>query len=419
MWHTNLPDLALAPMAANPTLPFDNQDIRADDGENGVEVAAGAAVTLAEDPSQPSVEAPPVACAVPPTGDVAIASAIECSHCHSPMAKGQSFCKRCGFYPALNMCVEVDAQAEAQAEGVPEPAKSHVEVWKELIPPWGWVLIAGVAVLFVISLAARFMVPTGLPRAIWTYAQFIIGVMVLIAAHIACYMFAIMVNDTLSFIDIILKPFVIWKATLDELPKTIKRVSLGAWGLTAAIFAALVVGGVSYDEIIDWGKVPPRKKLKPTVTVPIDAPPDDKSMEESLEDFKEQAGVGELTDEELQKLKGNRQKMVKCLIIGFTPNRESDFDSLVLAVEEGGKWRYVGVMREGVPVEVRSQLNQRMRTIRRSSPVVPCDVKAIWLEPKLMCTVWYEEWGADERLIRPFFDKLQPDFVLKKQEPTP
>jgi hypothetical protein len=336
------------------------------------------------------------------------------------MAKGQSFCKRCGFYPALNMCIEVDvqAEAEAEAEGVPEPAKSHLEVWKSLIPPWGWTLIAGVAVLLAISLAARFIVPEGPPRAIWTYSQFILGVIALIAAHVACYMFAIMVNDTLSFVDIILKPVVIWKATLDELPKTLKRVALGGWGLTAALFAAFVVGGVRYDEIIDWGKVPPKKKRKPAVIVPIDAPPDDKSMEESLEEFTDKAGVA-MTDEELQKLRGNRQKMVKCLVIGFTPNRESDFDSLVLAFEEGGKWRYVGVMREGIPVEVRRLLNERMRPLRRSSPVVPCDVKAVWLEPKLMCTVWYEDWTAEQHLKRPFFDKLQPDFVLPKKTASP
>jgi hypothetical protein len=403
-------------MAANPTLPIDDTDIRADDGDNGV--GSAAVMTQAEGASPPAALAVPVACAVPPTGEVAIASSIECSNCHSPMAKGQSFCKRCGFYPALNMCIEVDAAAEAQAEGVAEPAKSHVEIWKSLIPPWGWVLIAGVAVLFAVSLAARFVVPQGMPRAIWTYAQFVIGIIALLAAHVACYMFAIMVNDTLSFVDIILKPIVIWKATIDELPKTIKRVALGGWGLAAALFAALVVGGVKYDEIIDWGKVPPKKKLKPAVTVPIDAPPDDKSMEEAMEDFTDKAGVG-MTDEQLQKLKGNRQKMIKCLIIGFTPNRETDFDSLVLAVEEGAKWRYAGVLREGVPVEVRSLLNERMRSIRRSSPAVPCDVKAIWLEPKLMCTVWYEDWGADQRLLRPFFDKVQPDFVRQTRKDQP
>jgi hypothetical protein len=403
-------------MAANTSFPSDNGDIRDDEAANG---EGGAAVmTLPEEAPPSTGDAPAVACVVPPTGDVAIAGSIECPNCHSPMAKGQSFCKRCGFYPALNMCIEVDAEAEAVAEGAPEPAKSHVEVWKSLIPPWGWVLIAGVAVLFTVSLAARFVVPAGPPRAIWTYAQFIIGVIAFIWAHVACYMFAIMVNDTLSFVDIILKPVVIWKATLDELPKTLKRVALGGWGLTAALFAAVVVGGVRYDEIIDWGKVPPKKKMKPNVSAPIEAPPDDKSMEEALEEFKDNAGVG-MTDEELQKLRGNRQKMVKCLIIGFTPNRETDFDSLVLAVEEGTKWRYAGVMREGIPVDVRSMLNQRMRSIRRSSPVIPCDVKAIWLEPKLMCTVWYEDWTAEQRLKRPFFDKVQPDFVLKKTTTTP
>jgi hypothetical protein len=401
-------------MAGNTSFPSDDGDIRDDDGANG----AGAAVmTLTEEKPQSAGETPAVATALPPTGDIAIAGAIECSNCHASMAKGQSFCKRCGFYPALNMCVEVDAEAEALAEGAVEPAKSHLEVWKSLIPPWGWTLIAGVAVLLAVSLAARFLVPEGPPRAIWTYAQFIIGVIAFIAAHVACYMFAIMVNDSLSFIDIMLKPVVIWKATIDELPKTLKRVALGGWGVTAAVFAALVVGGVRYDEIIDWGKVPPKKKKKPGVMVPIDAPPEDKSMEEAIEELSDKAGVG-MTDAELQKLKGNRQKMVKCLIIGFTPNRETDFDSLVLAVEEGGKWRYAGVMREGVPIEVRSRLNERMRPIRRSSPVVPCDVKAIWLEPKLMCTVWYEDWNAEQLLKRPFFDKLQPDFVLK-QATTP
>ncbi len=402
-------------MAGNTSFPSDDGDIRDDDGANGAEAAV---LTLPEETPPAASEAPAVAVSLPPVGDIAIAGTIECSNCHAPMAKGQSFCKRCGFYPALNMCVEVDAAAEAQVEGVPEPAKSHIEVWKSLIPPWGWTLIAGVAVLLAISLAARFVVPAGPPRAIWTYAQFFIGVVALIAAHIACYMFAIMVNDTLSFIDIILKPVVIWKATVDELPKTLKRVALGGWGLTAALFAAFVVAGVRYDEIIDWGKVPPKKKLKPNVSVPIEAPPDDKSMEEALDEFTDKAGVG-MTDEELQKLRGNRQKMVRCLIIGYTPNREADFDSLVLAVEEGGKWRYAGVMREGVPIDVRRLFNERMRSLRRSSPVVPCDVKAIWLEPKLMCTVWYEDWNAEQRLMRPFFDKLQPDLVLKKTAAKP
>jgi hypothetical protein len=247
----------------------------------------------------------------------------------------------------------------------------------------------------------------------WTYAQFGAGVFAVIAAHVGCYMFAIMHNDSLSFLDIVLKPFVIWMATLQELPASFKRVALGVWGFAAALFAAVVVAGVQYDEIIDWGKVPP-KKAKKSIAVPIDGPAnDDKSLEEAIDEFGKQAGVspGDGKNSPQQQEKGNRQQMTKCLIIGFTPNRESDFGSLILAVEEGGgKWRFAGIASQGVPIEVRSILNRRMRTLLRPTPVVPCDVKAFWLEPKLMCTVWYEDLTAEGWLRRPQFDKLKPDF---------
>jgi hypothetical protein len=299
---------------------------------------------------------------------------------------------------------------------VAEPARSHLQVWKSLIPRWGWVLIAGVFALFVLSVAARLSVPAGPARAIWTYAQFGIGIVCFIVAHVACYMSAIMVNDTLNFLDIILKPIVIWQVTINELPKSLKRLALGTWGLTGALFAALVVGGVRYDEIIDWGKVPPKKKAKKAIVAPIDAPGDDKSMEEALEDFTDKAGV-EMSAEELARQKANRQKTAKCIIIGFTPHRESDFDSLVLAVEESpGRWRFAGVMNEGFSIEARATLNRRMRQALRPTPAVPCDVKAFWLEPKLMCTVWFEDWTDDRRLKRPFFEKLQPDFQPAKDK---
>src|SRR5918995_977035 len=155
-------DRAIDHMAANLSIPGGDGDIR-DDNTAG---AGGAAVMTAPCGAEVAPldsDAPLPACPIPPTGDVAIAGSIECSNCHSPMAKGQSFCKRCGFYPALNMCVDVDHEAEAQAEGVVQPAKSHLEVWKSLIPPWGWVLIAGTAVLFAVSLAARLVVPEGPP----------------------------------------------------------------------------------------------------------------------------------------------------------------------------------------------------------------------------------------------------------------
>jgi hypothetical protein len=402
-------------MTVNPNSSYDDEDIVDGGNSDGVAVLTS---PLVEDDS--TLEDDAVETAAANSGETAEHGGARCEHCDAPMATGRTFCRRCGFYPALKTFVEVDLEADDETAAVVQPAKSHWEVWKSLIPAWGWALIAGVLVLLAVSIAARLMVPEGRARAIWTYAQYGAGMVAFLAGHIACYMFAIMLDSSLNVLDIILKPFAIWMVTLRELPKSFKRVALGCWGQAAMLFAALVVAGVQYDEIIDWGKVPPKKKPKPNVSAPVDAPADDMTMEEAMDELAKNAGVAPGDEKSQQQEKGDRQKMSRCLIIGFTPNRESDFSSLLLAVDEGGgKWRFAGVVNEGIPIEARSTLNRRLRQIMRSTPVVPCDLQAFWIEPKLMCTVWYEDWTEERQLNRPFFDKPQPDFEPVKKTAAP
>jgi hypothetical protein len=339
-----------------------------------------------------------------------------CVHCGTPMKKGQAWCLRCGYYPVLKTFVELDESEklpEVAADGSTVPAteqapKSTIEVWKNLIPRWGWGLIAGVAVLLVISLAARFAMNPGKPKAIWTWVQFGIGVGAVFIAHFLSYLKAIMVNDSLSFLDLILKPWAIWSVSVHELPKSFRRVALGAWGLSAAMFAALVVGGVKYDEIIDWGKVPPKKKSKPRIKLPIDAPPTDKSMEEALDDFANKAGVapGEEGKDKEQLLAEKRQNSINCVIIGFMPHRENDFHALVLAAEPEGKLRWVGMVSSGIPPDVRYKLNRQLRQSLRSTPAVRCNLEAFWVEPEIKCTVKFEDWSTNKRMKNPAFEKL-------------
>ena len=82
---------------------------------------------------------------------------------------------------ALKTFVEVQPWEDADGdEAVADRPKSTIEVWKSLIPPWGWGLIAGVVVLLAISVAAAVDGPGRIERAIWTYAQFGIGIGMLI-----------------------------------------------------------------------------------------------------------------------------------------------------------------------------------------------------------------------------------------------
>ena len=393
-------------MTVNPNLPCDDEDIVADGTAENVALLTPPAADDAADIEGIASQA--AAVSLP---EAAEHVGPRCEHCEAPMATGQTFCKRCGFYPTLKTFVEVDAEAVDETGVVQERPKSHWEIWKSLIPAWGWGLIAGVVVILGMSIAARLMVAEGRSRALWTYAQYGIGMAAFVYAHIACYMYAIMLDSSLSFLDIILKPFAIWMVTLRDLPKTFKRVALGSWGQTAMLCAAFVVAGVRYDEIIDWGKVPPKKKPKPNVSAPIEAPSEDMTMEEAMDELAKNAGATPGDGKIKEQDKGDRQKMSKCLIVGFTPNRENDFASLILAVDEGGgRWRVAGALSEGITIEARSLLNRRMRQIMRSSPVLPSDYKAFWIEPKLMCTVWYEDWTEAGRFKRPFFDKLQPDY---------
>ena len=220
-------------------------------------------------------------------------------------------------------------------------------------------------------------------------------------------MHAIMVNDSLSFLDMILKPWVIWNTTFHELPRSFKRVALGSWGLSAAFFAALVVGGVKYDEIIDWGKVPPKEEEAEhqLACSAVCRPNESKSMEEALNDFADKAAIG--TDEDKEKLLAEkRQNSINCVIIGFMPHRENDFHALVLAGEPEGKLRWIGMVSTGIPDDVRLMLNKEMRRMLRSTPVVRCNLEAFWIDPKLKCTVKFEDWSSNKRMVNPGFDKL-------------
>src|SRR5262245_57851612 len=132
-----------------------------------------------------------------------------CEKCETPSQGPQDWCLRCGWHPRLKRHIELDPW---DREDVPQTKpSSNLEVWQCLIPLWGWKLIAGAVLILAISGLARFLLPKHGPyRFEWTIAQILIGAVAVIAGHIGCYMFAIMENDRLTVLDILLKPLAIW-----------------------------------------------------------------------------------------------------------------------------------------------------------------------------------------------------------------
>ncbi len=112
-----------------------------------------------------------------------------------------------------------------------------------------------------------------------------------------------------------------------------------------------------------------------------------------------------------------RQEFV---IAGYTKGqgrRSGRFGSLVLAVSEGGRLRYVGNVGTGFDDAEIEKLLALLRPLERPKPPfdeVPKLPKVrkgdvVWVEPELVCEVEFVEWTHDGRLRAPSYQGLRED----------
>jgi bifunctional non-homologous end joining protein LigD len=126
---------------------------------------------------------------------------------------------------------------------------------------------------------------------------------------------------------------------------------------------------------------------------------------------------GKRTREWLKIKTHGRQEFV---IAGYTKGRgrrAGRLGSLVLAVNDAGKLRYVGNCGTGFTDEEIDLLMSKLRPLERKSPPfadVPKMPKVrredvVWVEPKLVCEVEFAEWTHDGRLRAPSYQGLRED----------
>ena len=112
-----------------------------------------------------------------------------------------------------------------------------------------------------------------------------------------------------------------------------------------------------------------------------------------------------------------RQEFV---IAGYTKGqgrRSGRFGSLVLAVSEGGRLRYVGNVGTGFDDAEIEKLLALLRPLERpkppfdEAPKLPKVRKGdvVWVEPELVCEVEFVEWTHDGRLRAPSYQGLRED----------
>ncbi len=346
-----------------------------------------------------------------------LGSVATCENCGKPQKESsQAWCPHCGYYPLLGKCVELNPWD--QEDHVPEEEEeAEVNPWLFMyrsIPRWGWVLAGGILVLLLVSVYARVLIPTGSSiHRIWGCTQLGIGFLAFAATHIVAYVLSMMDSDNFNLLDIFLRPIAVWGSIISRLPGTEALVYVGGWGLAASLLAVLVVGGQPYDRLWDWG-IKERAKLNLVHAITENAPPgEEMDMEDALKDFAGEAGINDLEGKKNLPQQPERNKRVDCLIIGYVPiNRDkTDIRELLVATDVRSTLQYVGlVSTSSIPISKRIELLQKMRDLETDRPIVPCEVAAKWLRPKLLCRIKFVEWNSREQLELPLFDTMLAEF---------
>ncbi len=112
------------------------------------------------------------------------------------------------------------------------------------------------------------------------------------------------------------------------------------------------------------------------------------------------------------KVKAHQQE--EFVIGGYTPpaGSRTHFGALLLGAYRGKELRYVGKVGTGYTQKVLASLHRAFQPlVRTASPfaVAPREKGAVWLTPKLVAQVAFQEWTADGKLRQPVFLGLRDD----------
>ncbi|MEM8866402.1 MAG: hypothetical protein AAGF31_12725 [Planctomycetota bacterium] len=329
-----------------------------------------------------------------------------CEKCARPVASQElSACPHCGWYARAGVFVEIDQQWEAATAGPgkQEVPKTHLQVWMTLIPGWCW-LAWGCGVLAVIgSIAARVLIADEAFRSTWSVTQLFAGMGIGLLCHVTTFIFVSFDDPDLSISDIVVSPLKPWKKLFQQMPTRQWVVCLNTFGMTAAVGAMFIIGGIPYERVWDWGITPPAKKS--LLNAIAEAAPDsssDMSMEEAMSQFAEDAAVDGAGGP-----KGNgkpaagakvARKKADVLILGYHLDRNNLISEFLVASEVNGTLFYGGRVIPVFTPDESMHLVERLRLAHAPRPTVSAPDGATWLQPRFTCRISYDKRVESGRL---------------------
>jgi hypothetical protein len=171
----------------------------------------------------------------------------KCPRCKKVLADplGLGWCLDCGYCQWL----------EEKKGGVPGGSHDGTNStagrrgrWSELahIPSWFWVLVAGMCLFALASVVpALKLKPSSFERALWTTLQIALGTALMFGAHFWAVMRVAPEDGRVGNKDFVF-PFRVWKLVFKHLPEMRMHLWFAGWGLSLAVSALCIIGGLSY-----------------------------------------------------------------------------------------------------------------------------------------------------------------------------
>ncbi len=230
---------------------------------------------------------------------------------------------------------------------------------------------------------------------------------------------ALIANDAeVGLLDPLLKPIRLWVRTCHNLPKRLKLVNATACGLTAIMMSLVVIGGIPYDRLWDWGvKERPKQNLMGAVMdrmKKLDNGKGSDNLEDAVKDFAGKQNL-DADNNNIEKPKpALPQQRADCVILGYQLDRDRRISSLVLGTASRSRLVFAGRVTPSLSDDEAEELLESLHAITVNKPFIRIPVEnMLWVQPKLTCRITYTEQFKDGRFRGLQWEKLLGAIDLK------
>jgi hypothetical protein len=342
-----------------------------------------------------------------------------CTKCEAPMAADQMVCRCCGFYPSLGITVDLDAEWEAAMSpelAAPTASKTALEEFASAMPPWAWPVIGTNVGILAVATAGRFLLPSeAVLFDYWGTLQLISGLALVVALHITCFVMTASSDNDMGIFDLVVSPLKAWIRTFKRLPERLWLVVGASNGVTMALAAALIIGGIPWHRLWDWGIEAPMKTslVDAIASAAAKGPSEEKPIEDAVVDFAGQAMPGDAQPKKPKEPKEPAPRIkTDCLIIGFKMNEYDALTEVLIATETSGRLLYAGKLVPELPAEEKLALHAKLMRSRTGTPLVKTGQVATWVQPRFPCRISYTEQATNGRLLEMEWEELLPELQL-------